>query len=80
MLGHDFHVLDVVALGEKSSVNHRMESFDSSVEHFGKASEVAHFPDRESRGAKRFRGAAGGDEIPSECREALREFDETGLV
>ena len=53
-----------------------MQRLHPAVEHLGEAGDLLHRRDRDAGGAERGGGAAGGDDLPAELRQALREGDD----
>ena len=69
-----------IASREDSAVHLGMQRLHATVEHFGKAGVGGDLGDRQPGVGQRFRGAAGGQELDAERREAAREIDQAGLV
>ena len=77
---HLAQVLRVVAAGEEPGVELGMERLDAPVHDLREAREVRDRTNRQPRGLQLPRGAAGGDDLDAEVRQAAREVGDARLV
>ena len=80
VLLHCSLVSGIAADVEQSAVHERMQSFNATIEHFGKAGVLGNIFHGQAGFAERLGGATGGNKFDADGGEDLGEGHEAGFV
>src|SRR5690606_24448908 len=78
--GQGGQVVRPVAPGQDAAVDARVQGLHAAVEHLGKPGALGHVGDGQPRLPEGTGGAAGGEQLDAEGRQAAGEVDDAGLV
>src|SRR4051794_3469686 len=80
LCGDGLNVLRIIANGQDSTVDLRMQRLDSPIENLGKAGHVRNVADSEAGIGQGFARAASGDQLDTEGSQSASQVDQAGLV
>ncbi len=80
LLPHVFFVFGIVAAGQQSAVDLRMQGFQAPLEHLRETRVVSDFNHRQPRFAQQARRTAGGQQFDMMMRKSLRKRDHAFFI